>query len=90
MMREARGARTQLMRNRAERRKRGSDNATRDHAAWTDDAGAAGRGANGHPGPAPPLPAPEPRRTAGHRAWRRRGSTLRSGVRGVRTPIRAQ
>ena len=36
LMREARGARTQLMRIQAERRKREADNATRDQAAWTE------------------------------------------------------
>ena len=36
MMREARGARTLLMRIQAERRKRELDNATRDRAAWTE------------------------------------------------------
>jgi hypothetical protein len=36
LMREARGARTQLMRIQAERRKREADNATRDQAAWIE------------------------------------------------------
>ena len=67
MMREARGARTQLMRIQAERRKRESDNATRDQAAWTEHC-AIGLMMQAQPGaapvamaePPPPPPAPEP------------------------------
>jgi hypothetical protein len=66
MMREARGARTQLMRIQAERRKREADNATRDQAAWTEHC-AIGLMMQARPGAAPaampdppPPPAPEP------------------------------
>ncbi len=67
MMREARGARTQLMRIQAERRKRESDNATRDQAAWIEHC-AVGLMMQARPDaapvampdPPPPPPAPEP------------------------------
>ena len=67
LMREARGARTQLMRIQAERRKRESDNATRDQAAWIEHC-AIGLMMQAQPGaapvampdPPPPPPAPEP------------------------------
>jgi hypothetical protein len=67
LMREARGARTQLMRIQAERRKREADNATRDQAAWTEHC-AIGLMMQAQPGAAPaampdppaPPPAPEP------------------------------
>ena len=67
MMREARGARTQLMRIQAERRKRESDNATRDQAAWTEHCAIGlmmqalpGAAPVAMPDPPPPPPAPEP------------------------------
>ena len=74
LMREARGARTQLMRIQAERRKREADNATRDQAAWTEHC-AIGLMMQAQPGAAPvampdppspppvaePAPADEPR-----------------------------
>ena len=66
MMREARGARTQLMRIQAERRKREADNATRDQAAWTEHCAIglmmqaqSGAAPVAMPDPPPP-PAPEP------------------------------
>ena len=71
MMREARGARTQLMRIQAERRKRELDNATRDQAAWTEHC-AIGLMMQALPGAAPrpcrtrPRPA-RPRTAAGRR-----------------------
>jgi hypothetical protein len=78
MMREARGARTQLMRIQAERRKRESDNATRDQAAWIEHC-AIGLMMQAQPGAAPvampdppppaagPVPAGEPRTEPGCR-----------------------
>ena len=65
MMREARGARAQLMRIQAERHKRESDNVTRDRAAWSEHC-AIGLMAQALPGappvamPDPPPPQPEP------------------------------
>ena len=58
MMREARGARTQLMRIQAERHKREADNATRDEAAWTEHC-AIGLMMQALPG-APPAAMPDP------------------------------
>ena len=67
MMREARGARTQLMRIQAERRKREADNATRDQAAWIEHCAIGlmmqaqpGAAPMAMPDPPPPPPAPEP------------------------------
>ena len=91
MMREARGARTQLMRIQAERRKREADNATRDQAAWTEHC-AIGLMMQAQPGaapvamPDPPCRRPLPnRRRPTNRAptWPPRPTCMRSCIRGV-------
>ena len=63
----ARGARTQLMRIQAERRKRESDNTARDQAAWIEHCAIGlmmqaqlGGAPVAMPDPPPPPPAPEP------------------------------
>ena len=76
--REAHGARAQLMRIQAERRKREADNATRDQAAWIEHC-AIGLMMQAQPGaapvvmPDPPPPPPRPRTGAGRRTPHRPG-----------------
>jgi hypothetical protein len=90
MMREARGARTQLMRIQAERRKRESDNATRDRAAWTEHCAIGlmmqalpGAAPVAMPGPPPPPPRNLRRPTNRSQTWPPRPTCMRSCIRGV-------
>jgi hypothetical protein len=90
MMREARGARTLLMRIQAERRKRESDNATRDRAAWTEHCAIGlmmqalpGAAPVAMPGPPPPPPRNLRRPTNRSQTWPPRPTCMRSCIHGV-------
>ena len=90
LMREARGARTQLMRIQAERRKREADNVTRDQAAWTEHCAIGlmmqvlpGAAPAAMPDPPPPPPAPEPAPAGRAPTSPPRPTCMRSCIRGV-------